>query len=127
LQKLIFIITNDLAAKIGGRFEHSSIISAGKHSAAHFLLLIKLVKADKYPQLTVSSIKNQSTRELAYTTALGYTKATHYIINYQKNTNDRIFRIEGFYKQYEDLVKSHPDKLLLQYVQQRRQWLCQRI
>src|SRR5206468_7654575 len=37
-----------------------------------------------------------------------YTKATHYIINYQKSSTERIFRVEAFYKKYEDLVKSYP-------------------
>ena len=41
-----------------------------------------------------------------YTTELGYTKATHYILTYQKSTNDRIVRAETFYKSYEDLVKN---------------------
>ena len=46
--------------------------------------------------------------ELFYTTQLGYTKATHYIVNYQKNANNRIFRVEAFYKKYDDLVKTFP-------------------
>jgi hypothetical protein len=32
-------------------------------------------------------------------------KATHYILNYQLVRNNRTFRVETFYKQYEDLVK----------------------
>lgn len=32
-------------------------------------------------------------------------KATHYILNYQLIKNDRIFRVETYYKDYEDLVK----------------------
>lgn len=32
-------------------------------------------------------------------------KATHYILNYQLIKNDRIFRIETYYKDYNDLVK----------------------
>jgi hypothetical protein len=46
--------------------------------------------------------------QLVYTTNLGYTKATHYILTYQKSTNDRIFRTEIFYKKYNDLVKAIP-------------------
>ena len=47
-------------------------------------------------------------QQLFFTTNLGYTKATHYIINYQKSTTDRIFRVEAFYKKYDDLIKSYP-------------------
>jgi len=47
-------------------------------------------------------------QQLFFTTNLGYTKATHYIINYQKSTPLRIFRVEAFYKKYDDLIKSYP-------------------
>src|SRR6202008_3436134 len=47
--------------------------------------------------------------QLLFTTNLGYTKATHYIANYQRMTNDQVFRTEIFYKKYQDLVKTAPD------------------
>lgn len=34
----------------------------------------------------------------------GFQKASHYILNYQYIQNDRTFRVEGFYKKYQDLV-----------------------
>lgn len=37
--------------------------------------------------------------------ALKPERATHYILNYQRIKNDRIFRVETYYKDYEDLVK----------------------
>ncbi|MBO6661255.1 MAG: TonB-dependent receptor [Roseivirga sp.] len=37
--------------------------------------------------------------------ALKPERATHYILNYQHIKNDRIFRVETYYKDYEDLVK----------------------
>jgi CarboxypepD_reg-like domain/TonB-dependent Receptor Plug Domain len=36
---------------------------------------------------------------------LGSEKATHYIANYQLVNNNRTFRIEAYYKKYDDLVK----------------------
>ena len=42
------------------------------------------------------------------TTNFGYTKATHYIINYIKNTTLQTFRVEAFYKKYDDLIKTYP-------------------
>jgi hypothetical protein len=38
--------------------------------------------------------------------ALHFQKATHYILQYQKITNDRTFRTELFYKKYDDLIKT---------------------
>ena len=35
---------------------------------------------------------------------LTYEKATHFIGNYQYVTNDRTFRVEGYYKDYDNLV-----------------------
>ena len=37
-----------------------------------------------------------------------YTKATHYILNYSKTSQFYTFRVEGFYKKYNDLVKTYP-------------------
>ena len=36
-----------------------------------------------------------------------YAKATHYIANFQKVSRDYTFRLEGFYKKYNELVKTY--------------------
>ena len=100
-------ITNDLAAKIGGRFEHSSIINKA-NIAPRISLAYKVGKGGQVSAAYGIFYQKPEYTDLVYTTALGYTKATHYILNYQKTTNDRIFRIEGFYKKYNNLVKYNP-------------------
>lgn len=45
---------------------------------------------------------------LFHSTSLGFEKAEHYILNYQINRDGRIFRLEGYYKKYSDLVRSVP-------------------
>lgn len=100
-------ITNDLAAKIGGRFEHSSIINKA-NIAPRISLAYKVGKGGQFSAAYGIFYQKPEYTELVYTTALGYTKATHYILNYQKTSNDRIFRIEGFYKKYANLVKYQP-------------------
>ena len=47
-------------------------------------------------------------QQLFSSTNVGFTKATHYIMNYQKIYNQRTFRIEAYYKKYEDLIKQVP-------------------
>ncbi len=37
----------------------------------------------------------------------GFQKATHYMLNYQWINNDRTFRIEGYYKSYQQLVREN--------------------
>jgi hypothetical protein len=101
-------VTNDLAAKIGARYEHSSII--GKSNFAPRISFAQ--KVGEGAQISAAYgifFQKPETNQLIYTTHLGYTKATHYILTYQKNTNDRIFRAEVYYKKYHDLVKAYPD------------------
>lgn len=100
-------ITNGLALKAGGRLEHASVL--GKYNFAPRLSLA--YKTGPGAQVSVAYgqfYQKPEVRELALTQALGYTKAIHYIANYQKTTNDRIFRVEAYYKTYEDLVKTFP-------------------
>src|SRR6266496_953594 len=100
-------ITNDLAALIGGRFEHSSIIDKANF-APRISLAYKVGKGAQVSAAYGIFYQKPENQQLIYTTNLGYTKATHYIINYQKTVTDRIFRVEAFYKKYDDLIKSDP-------------------
>ena len=100
-------ITNDLAAKVGARFEHSSLIN--KANIAPRLSLA--YKTGKGAQMSVAYGEFYQKPENTYlynTTNFGYSKATHYIANYIKNTTLQTFRIEAFYKKYDGLVKTYP-------------------
>ncbi len=100
-------ITNELAAKLGVRGEYSAAIQ--KADVAPRISLA--YKTGKEAQVSVAYgvfYQKPENTQLFYTTSLGFTKATHYIINYQKMTKDRIFRVEAYYKQYADLVKTVP-------------------
>lgn len=100
-------VTNDLAAKIGGRYEYSSIIDKS-NIAPRISLAYKLSETAQLSAAYGIFYQKPENTELVYTRELGYTKAIHYILTYQKTTNDRIFRTEAFYKKYEDLVKTYP-------------------
>ncbi|MES1197936.1 MAG: TonB-dependent receptor [Chitinophagaceae bacterium] len=100
-------VTNDLAAKIGGRFEHSSIINKS-NVAPRISLAYKVGKGAQVSAAYGIFYQKPENSQLIYTTNLGYTQANHYILTYQKSTNDRIFRAETFYKKYHDLVKLDP-------------------
>ena len=99
-------LTNDFGAKIGGRYENSSII--GKSNFAPRVSFA--YKTGKNAQVSAAYgifYQKPENNQLIYTTDLKYTKATHYILTYQKTTNERIFRAETFYKSYDDLVKNY--------------------
>jgi vitamin B12 transporter len=103
-------ITNDLAAKIGGRVEHSSLISKA-NVAPRVSVAYKLADAGQaslaYGIFYQRPETNFFTRAYRFN-QLNYTKATHYIINYQKVSRDYTLRVEGFHKKYEDLLKAIP-------------------
>jgi vitamin B12 transporter len=100
-------ITNDLAAKIGARFEHSSLIN--KSDIAPRVSLAYKTGKDAQVSLAYGIFyQKPENQQLSYATNLGFTKATHYIINYQVMTKERIFRIEAYYKKYMELVKTVP-------------------
>lgn len=100
-------ITNNLAAKIGGRFEHSALIDRS-NIAPRISVAYKVGKGAQFSAAYGTFYQKPENQQLFFTTDLGYTRATHYILNYQKTITDRIFRIEAFYKKYDDLVKSVP-------------------
>lgn len=100
-------LTNDLAAKLGARFEHSSVISKSNRAPRVSLAY----KTGKNAQVSLAYgifYQKPENIQLVYTSNLDFTRATHYIINYQKMTNERIFRVEAYYKQYHELVKTIP-------------------
>ena len=100
-------ITNALAAKLGVRAENAPVIQ--KSDIAPRLSLA--YKTGKDGQVSVAYgqfYQKPENAQLFYTSNLGFTKAAHFIVNYQKMTKDRIFRVEAYYKKYEDLVKTVP-------------------
>jgi vitamin B12 transporter len=100
-------ITNDIAAKIGGRLEHSSLLN--KLNVAPRLSLAYKTGKDAQMSLAYGIFyQKPENLQLFYNSNLEYTKATHYIINYQKMNKDYTFRVEAFYKKYDNLVKTFP-------------------
>lgn len=105
-------LTNDIAIKTGGRLEHSSLISKTNFAPR----LSMAYKTGKNAQMSIAFGEFYQTPELMQMMnntggikELGYTKATHYLINYIKNTTLQTFRIEAYYKKYNNLVKNFPD------------------
>lgn len=100
-------ITNGLALKAGARFEYSSVIKKA-NIAPRLSLAYKTGPGAQVSVAYGTFYQKPENQQLFITDNLGYTKATHYIANYQKTTNERIFRVEAYYKKYEDLVKTYP-------------------
>ncbi len=100
-------ITNGLAVKTGLRFENSSLINK-TNIAPRISLAYKTGKDAQMSFAYGIFYQKPENTYLQTTTNLGYTKATHYILNYQKMNKFYTFRVEAFYKKYDDLVKTYP-------------------
>lgn len=98
-------ITNALAAKIGTRFEQSSLIDK-TNFAPRLSIAYKLSKQAQVSLAYGIFYQNPERRYLPSPNVLGFMKATHYIAQYMKVTSLRTFRAEIFYKKYHDLIKT---------------------
>ncbi len=100
-------ISNSFVAKVGARVEHSSIIN--KWNLAPRLSLAYKVGKDAQMSFAYGDFYQKPENIYLFNTKnFSYTKATHYILNYSKTSQFYTFRVEGFYKKYNDLVKTYP-------------------
>jgi hypothetical protein len=96
-------LTKHLLARIGLRSEYISLNNKLNLSPRLSLAL----KTSEKSQISAAFGQfNQTPRKewLMIANELAQEKATHYILNYQYNASRRTFRIEMYYKKYEDLV-----------------------
>jgi carbon monoxide dehydrogenase subunit G len=96
--------SNNLSAKIGLRSEYSSAID-------HWNLAPRLAMAYRISKNWTSSLAygifyQNPENKFFGTSPLNYQKAEHYIFQVQKSEEGRTFRMEAFYKNYADLIKT---------------------
>ena len=99
-------VTTRLVARLGARAERSGLLDAGKVSP-RVSLAYKLGEGDQvsfawgYFYQKGDSLLRWRSR---FGEIPGFQRAEHYILNYQYILHDRTFRVEGYYKKYDDLV-----------------------
>lgn len=101
-------ITRDLALKAGTRLEHSALMDRW-NIAPRVSLAYKLNPTAQVSFAYGIFYQNPERKYLPATADLKYSKATHYILQYQRSADKRTFRTEVFYKNYDDLFKTAPD------------------
>ncbi|MBN1119188.1 MAG: TonB-dependent receptor [Bacteroidales bacterium] len=100
-------ITKKLAVRLGLRGEYSSLtenVSLSPRTSIAY-------KINKASQLSFAggSFSQQSHHAyLKYNPSLNFEKAQHYILNYQAEKDNRMFRTEVYYKKYNSLVTFTP-------------------
>jgi hypothetical protein len=99
-------LTRQLAGRVGVRGEYSSLLNrfnvAPRLSFAY--------KTGAYSQVSLAAgqfYQNPDYRYLYRNTSLNFERADHLIVNYQVIKNKRTFRVEGFYKNYAQLVREN--------------------
>lgn len=99
-------ITNNIAAKIGGRVEHSAIMN--KWNVAPRVSVAYKFKDNSQASFAYGIFYQNPERKYlpAANNNLDYARAAHYILQYQKLSSNRVFRTELFYKKYHDLFKT---------------------
>lgn len=97
-------ITKDIAARVGVRGEHSKLINEFNF-APRISLAYKLGKYDQLNFAYGQFYQTPAKDFLLQTTDLNYEQADHYILNYQYIGEKTTFRIEAYYKDYDQLTK----------------------
>jgi vitamin B12 transporter len=96
-------ITTNFVGRIGARHEYSSL--AGKHHIAPRISVA--YKLNDHSQASFAFghyYQKQEAKYLFRESSLDYSRATHYILNFQRVKADRTFRTELFYKKYKRLL-----------------------
>lgn len=99
-----YYLSNDLVIRTGARAETNNL---NKQTNVYPRLSVAQ-QLGEYGQVSLGygRFSQQAQPEyLRKNASLNEEKATHYIANYQYMTSKRTFRVEGYYKQYDDLVK----------------------
>ncbi|HEX6223207.1 MAG TPA: TonB-dependent receptor [Chryseolinea sp.] len=96
--------SNHFVVRGGGRFEHANLTQ--QISVDPRLSLAYKVGGDAQISLAYGKFRQTAKNEFVkIDPLLDQEKATHYIFNYQFIKDKRTFRIETYYKLYEDLIK----------------------
>ncbi|MFN6074695.1 MAG: carboxypeptidase-like regulatory domain-containing protein [Fluviicola sp.] len=100
------VLSSRFALKPGVRAEYSKLIDKGNVSPR----LAMAFKTSKFSQVSIASgyfYQLAASNYLLQGYKPDFQEALHLMANYQVNAKDRIFRIEGYYKSYDQLVREN--------------------
>jgi vitamin B12 transporter len=95
--------SSKLASKVGVRYEYSSLLQEANF-APRLSFAYKLTSKSQFSFAYGHFYQKPETNFLLRKTALNFTKAKHYILNFQRVHNGQTLRVESFYKVYKQLV-----------------------
>ncbi|MEO1516583.1 MAG: TonB-dependent receptor [Bacteroidota bacterium] len=103
-----FYVSNKLVLRAGERVEYSSLLE--DYNTA--LRLSVAYQTSEYAQFSFAAgqfYQNPDKEFFRYGNEFDFERADHYILNYQWAKDQRVLRVEGYYKDYKRLVKFSPD------------------
>ena len=101
-------ISNDLSLKIGARAENSSSINHWNFSP-RFAMAYRISKEWTSSLAYGTFFQNPESRFFTENYQPNYQRADHYIFQVQRATDGRSLRLETYYKNYQDLIKTTTD------------------
>lgn len=96
-------MTTRLVARLGTRFEYSSLLRQGKLSP-RISMAYKFRNGGQVSAAYGDFYQKPDVNLLFRSRRLQFVKASHYLLNYQRIANGQTFRVEVFYKTYNRLV-----------------------
>lgn len=97
-------LTSKFVFRPGLRAEHSSLLATANLAPRMSLAY----KTSEYGQVSAAFgqyYQSPNNDQLLVSSEVDFEKATHYILNYQVIKEGRVFRIEGYYKAYDKLLR----------------------
>lgn len=101
-------VSPKIAFRPGVRFEHSSLLSK-VNIAPRASFAIKAGKDGSISLAYGNFYQNPITEYTFYDQSLDFERSDHYLVNYTWIKDKRTFRVEGYYKNYDNLVRTFPD------------------
>jgi hypothetical protein len=100
-------VVKNVAAKVGIRAEYSSLLNRVV-GAPRISLAYRFQDGGQINMAYGIFYQKPENIYLIRNDALDFSRAQHYILNYQKKVGNRLLRIEGYYKRYNNLVVTKP-------------------
>ncbi len=101
-------LSKDFVARIGTRAEFSDMLEKW-NMAPRISLAYKTGEKGQFSLAYGQFFQTPEHELLRFGTGLDYEKADHYLLNYQVMGEKRTFRIEGYFKKYNNLVKQYDE------------------
>ena len=97
-------LSNKLVARLGGRFDYSSTLQKGAVSP-RFSLAYETGASSQFSFAYGKFYQKPQNIYLEVSPELGFENSKHFILNYQYEKEGHFLRVEGYYKDYKNLIR----------------------